>query len=276
MIIEDSQLVSDKIVFASIVIYKHSYLDLKPTLDSLSNTPSIQKIILIDNDQSDWAQTLNNEKIVYIKSEGNFGFGYGHNLAIHQYAKASDFFLICNPDIEFEANEFEKLLSFAAKSDAGLFLPRIFKGDGVDQHGARLLPTPMNLFARRFSPALGEKLDQEYLLKKFSIERPIFAPNLIGCFMLFSSHSLLDLGGFDERFFMYMEDVDLSRRCAEKYGAIYYPQAHVTHLHEQGSYKNKTLLKAHLKSAYQYFNKWGWFFDSGRQKLNNECLEQKF
>ena len=44
-----------------------------------------------------------------------------------------------------------------------------------------------------------------------------------------------------------------SRRCAEKFGAIYYPQAHVTHLHEQGSYKNKTLLKAHLKSAYQYF-----------------------
>ncbi|MFX2237885.1 glycosyltransferase [Acinetobacter baumannii] len=274
MIIEDSQLVSDKIVFASIVIYKHSYLDLKPTLDSLSNTPLIQKIILIDNDQSNWAQTLNNEKIVYIKSEGNFGFGYGHNLAIHQYAKASDFFLICNPDIEFEANEFEKLLSFAAKSDAGLFLPRIFKGDGVDQHGARLLPTPMNLFARRFSPALGEKLDQNYLLKKFSIDKPIFAPNLIGCFMLFASHALLDLAGFDERFFMYMEDVDLSRRCAEKYGAIYYPQAHVTHLHEQGSYKNKTLLKAHLKSAYQYFNKWGWFFDSGRQKINKDCLDQ--
>ena len=46
MIIEDSQLVSDKTVFASIVIYKHSYLDLKPTLDSLSNTPSIQKSFL--------------------------------------------------------------------------------------------------------------------------------------------------------------------------------------------------------------------------------------
>lgn len=274
MIIEDSQLVSDKTVFASIVIYKHSYLDLKPTLDSLSNTPSIQKIILIDNDQSDWAQTLNNEKIVYIKSEGNFGFGYGHNLAIQQYAKASDFFLICNPDIAFEANEFEKLLNFAAKSDAGLFLPRIFKGDGVDQHGARLLPTPMNLFARRFSPAFGEKLDQNYLLKKFSINKPIFAPNLIGCFMLFASHALLDLGGFDERFFMYMEDVDLSRRCYEKYGAVYYPLAHVIHLHEQGSYKNKTLLKAHLKSAYQYFNKWGWFIDVKRNQINEECLKQ--
>jgi GT2 family glycosyltransferase len=110
------------------------------------------------------------------------------------------------------------LLDFASQNDAGMYLPRIFKGDGVDQHGARLLPTPMNLFARRFSPALAEKLDQQYLLKTYSIEKPIFAPNLIGCFMLFSSEKLLALGGFDERFFMYMEDVDLSRRCAENLG----------------------------------------------------------
>ena len=91
--------------------------------------------------------------------------------------------------------------------------------------------------------------------------------------MLFSSEKLLALGGFDERFFMYMEDVDLSRRCAEKYGAIYYPQAHVTHLHEQGSYKNKTLLKAHLKVPTNISIN-GVGFDSGRQKLNNECLDQ--
>jgi GT2 family glycosyltransferase len=267
-------MISNINVIASIVIYNHSYQELKPTLDSLLNAPSIQKIILVDNAISDWASSFSHTKIIYLKSENNFGFGYGHNLAINQYAKGSSFFLICNPDIAFENAQFEKLLNFASKNKAGLYLPRIFKGDSTDQHGARLLPTPMNLFARRFSPALGEKLDQEYLLKKYSIEKPIFAPNLIGCFMLFASHHLLELGGFDERFFMYMEDVDLSRRCAEKYGAIYYPHAYITHLHEQGSYKNKILLKAHLKSAYQYFNKWGWFFDTGRQKINDKCMEQ--
>jgi len=261
-------------VIASIVLYKHSYEELAPTLTSLLNAGEIDLIILVDNDTSKWANKLDNPRIQYIKSKGNFGFGYGHNLAIKKYAHLSNFFLICNPDIAFEENEFKKLVDFAESSHAGLFLPKIFKGDGSDQHGARLLPTPLNLFARRFFPNLAEKLDQEYLLKKFCIDRPIFAPNLIGCFMLFSSHALLELSGFDERFFMYMEDVDLSRRCAEKYGAIYYPQAHVTHLHEQGSYKNKTLLKAHLKSAYQYFNKWGWFFDSGRQKINKDCLDQ--
>ena len=95
-------------VFASIVIYKHSYEELKPTLDSLLNTNSIQKIILVDNDASNWAGSFSHEKIVYIKTAGNFGFGYGygygygHNLAIKQYAKDSDSFLICNPDITFE------------------------------------------------------------------------------------------------------------------------------------------------------------------------------
>lgn len=261
-------------VITSIVIYKHTYDELKPTLESIFNCEDIGKVILIDNDQSTWAANFQHEKVIYIRSKGNFGFGFGHNIAISQYAKDSDFFLICNPDIAFEEIQFKKLLSFANNNIAGLYLPRIFKGDGSDQHGARLLPTPMNLFARRFSPTLGEKLDQQYLLKKYNIDQPIFAPNLIGCFMLFNSQKLMQLNGFDERFFMYMEDVDLSRRCAERFGATYYPLAHVTHLHEQGSYKNKTLLKAHLKSAYQYFNKWGWFFDANRQKINDQCLKK--
>ena len=92
--------------------------------------------------------------------------------------------------------------------------------------------------------------------------------------MLFRSSTLIKLGGFDERFFLYMEDIDLSRRCAEKYGAIYYPLAKVIHQHDQGSYKNASLLKIHLKSGFLYFNKWGWFYDSNRRKLNNRCLSQ--
>ncbi|NHC03373.1 glycosyltransferase family 2 protein [Acinetobacter sp. 187] len=261
-------------VIASIVIYKHSYQELKPTLDSLIDTPSIEKIVLVDNDSSDWAYKNLDPKIIYIKSEGNFGFGYGHNLAIKGYAKSCDYFLVCNPDIAFESEQFDQLLNFASKNEAGLYLPRILKGDGTDQHGARLLPTPFNLFARRFSPEWGNKLDQKYLLKQYTIKEPIFAPNLIGCFMLFDSKKLIELNGFDERFFMYMEDVDLSRRCADKFGAIYFPNAYVTHLHEQGSYKKKTLLKAHLKSAYQYFNKWGWLNDPEREKINSICINQ--
>lgn len=262
------------IVYASIVIYKHNYNEIESTLNSLISSDSLSKIILVDNDVSDWASSYEHPKVVYLKSEGNYGFGYGHNLAIKEFAQHSDFFLICNPDIVFESAEFNKLVNFASTSDAGLFLPKIVYENGENQYGARLLPSPLNLFARRFSPRYAEKLDESYLLKKINLSKPAFVPYLHGCFMLFRSETLLELGGFDERYFMYMEDVDLSRRCAEKFGNIYYPLAQVVHLHEQGSYKNKTLLKAHLKSAWQYFNKWGWCYDPKRSKFNEECLKQ--
>ncbi|ANF82876.1 glycosyl transferase [Acinetobacter sp. NCu2D-2] len=262
-------------VIASIVLYKHLYEELSPTLDSLLNSDEISKIVLVDNDQSDWANKLSNPKIIYLKSEGNYGFGYGHNIAIKKFSHDCQYFLICNPDISFEKSEFTRLIEFAkTQPHIGLFLPRIMKLDGSNQYGARLLPTPMNLFARRFSPKIASYLDDNYLLRKYKIDKPIFAPSLLGCFMLFDSNKLMTLGGFDERFFMYMEDIDLSRRCAEKFGNIYYPFAFVTHLHEQGSYKNPVLLKAHIKSAWQYFNKWGWLIDTKRTHINKNCIKQ--
>ena len=267
-------IMSNQTIIASIVIYKHSYEELEPTLNSLFTVPEIDKVILVDNDHIDWAASFNHPKIVYLKSEGNFGFGYGHNYAIKRFAAQSDYFLVCNPDIVFDALEFEKLVTFAQQRNEGLFLPKIVYEDGENQYGARLLPSPLNLFARRFSPKFAERLDEDYLLRSFDLSKPIFAPYLHGCFMLFKSKALLELNGFDERFFMYMEDVDISRRCAERFGNVYYPLAHVVHLHEQGSYKNKTLLKAHLKSAWQYFWKWGWCYDAGRKKLNMLALQQ--
>lgn len=261
-------------IVCSIVLYRHTYEELFLTLNSLINSVYISKIILVDNDQSDWAENFIDQKIEYLKSPGNIGFGSAHNLAINKYAESCYFFLVCNPDIVFDSIEFDKLFNFALITNAGLFLPKIVYSNGENQFGARLLPSPLNLFARRFSPKYAESLDETYLLKNISLSKPSFVPYLHGCFMLFRSKCLLELKGFDERYFMYMEDVDLSRRCAEKYGNIYYPLAQVMHLHEQGSYKNKTLLRAHLRSAWQYFNKWGWYFDSKRQLLNRRCLKQ--
>lgn len=260
-------------VFASIVIYKHSFDELKATLDCLLSTDLIEKIILIDNDCSDWASTFDNQKVTYLKSEGNFGFGYGHNLAIKKFANNCDFFLICNPDIVFETQQFENFVKFIKNRNEGLFLPKINYPNGENQFGARLLPTPLNLFARRFSKGLARNLDYHYLLKEYTKDKPIFVPYLSGCFMLFKSKKLLALNGFDERFFMYMEDVDISRRCAEKFGNFYCPEFSIVHVHEQASYKSSILLKAHLRSAVQYFNKWGWIYDSKRKILNEKCIQ---
>lgn len=261
-------------ITASIVLYNHSQQELLPTLKSLNASSCIEKIILVDNSGNcDWVESLDYSKIIYLKSKGNFGFGYGHNLAINKYAHESDFFLICNPDIVFDQLEFYNLVAFASQRSEGLFLPKIIYPNGENQFCARLLPTPLNLFVRRFSKKWAAKLNKQYLLQDFDIEKPIFVPYLSGCFMLFRSQALLGLNGFDERYFMYMEDIDLSRRCAEKFGALYCPQFKIIHTHEQASYKNKELLKAHLRSAVQYFNKWGWIYDSKRKILNDKCIQ---
>ncbi|WP_333978672.1 glycosyltransferase [Acinetobacter colistiniresistens] len=259
-------------IISSIVLYKHTYVELRATLDSLIASDYIKKIILVDNDESDWAPEFEHEKVIYLKSDGNFGFGYGHNLAIKNYVSDSNLFLICNPDITFEESEFAQLVNFVKDRKEGLFLPKIVYANGENQFGARLLPTPLNLFARRFSKKWAVRLDQQYLLKNYTIHKSMFAPYLSGCFMLFRSEALETLKGFDERFFMYMEDVDLSRRCAQQFGTLYCPQFSVVHAHEQASYKSTKLLKAHIQSAILYFNKWGWLYDSNRKLLNDKCI----
>lgn len=255
-------------VFASIVLYYHQYDDIQKTLNSLLSSKYISKIILVNNGGANWVNELNNEKVIYIESPKNGGFGYGHNLAMHQYAKDSEFFLICNPDIYFDSEQLNAFIEIAKSREEGLFSPTILYPNGDNQYGQRLLPTPLNLFARRFLKSYADKLDESYLLKNRVFNEPSFVPVCSGCFMLFRSQALLALNGFDDRYFMYMEDVDLSRRCAVKYGNCFVPNIYIYHEHGQGSYYNKKLLKYHLISAIYYFNKWGWIFDRGRKVIN--------
>lgn len=259
-------------MYASIVLYHHNYNDIQKTLDSLLSCQYTKKVILVDNGGSSWASELNNDKVAYIQSPKNGGFGYGHNLAIDQYAKACEFFLICNPDVYFAGKQLDKLIEIAKNREEGLFSPKILYPNGNNQYGQRLLPTPLNLFARRFLSSYADKLDERYLLKNKTFNEPAFVPVCSGCFMLFRSSALLDLGGFDDRYFMYLEDFDLSRRCAVKFGNCFVPNVFIYHEHGQGSYHNKKLLKYHIQSAIYYFNKWGWWFDKQRDELNQKCL----
>lgn len=261
-------------IFCSLVLYHHSLADIQTTLDSLLSTDIVEKIILVDNGGCDWANKLDNSNIDYIKAAKNGGFGYGHNLAINEYAHLSEYFLICNPDIDFKPEQLKKLHDIAQRSQAGLFSPRIIYPDGSNQFGQRLLPTPLNLFARRFLPKfMSSKLDGRYLLQFAFFDKPTLIPNVSGSFMLFRSECLIDLGGFDERYFMYMEDIDLSRQCSVRYGVLYVPEVCVMHEHQQASYKNKIMLKAHVISAIHYFNKWGWIYDKERKKINKEVIK---
>lgn len=100
----------------------------------------------------------------------------------------------------------------------------------------------------------------------------MWVPSLSGCFMFMRVDVLRKIGGFDERFFMYAEDLDLSRRIGTISDTIFNPNIIVMHGYDKGSYKSWKLLRFHIFSVFKYFNKWGWFFDSYRKDINKKCL----
>ncbi|MEB7584256.1 glycosyltransferase [Serratia rubidaea] len=260
-------------IVASIVLYHHSYAQVENTLISLLNEQSVDRIILVDNGGSEWVSSLDNDRIDYISCGENTGFGHGHNLAMAQYLTDCHYFLICNPDISFSPTSLEGLYRFAYEGQHQFVAPRIHYTCGRFQYSCRLLPTPANLLLRRFVPKLGAKMDINYELQRADYTQTFAVPSVSGCFMLIKSELLETLKGFDERYFMYLEDVDLCRRASQLTDIYYFSGATVTHVFGKGSYKNLTMLRYHVRSAISYFNKWGWLFDKDRRHYNQRYLK---
>lgn len=260
-------------IVASIVLFNHSYAQVAATLTSLLAERCVDKIVLVNNGGADWAASLCNDRICYINSGCNGGFGHGHNLAMKDYLDQCDYFLVCNPDISFEAGALARLYRFASEGGHQFVSPRIHYSDGRFQYSCRLLPTPANLLLRRFLPRLGAKMDVSYELHMADYKATFSVPTVSGCFMLIASPLLKRLEGFDERYFMYMEDVDLCRRALSHTEIVYFSGATITHVFGKGSYENVALLGHHIRSAMTYFNKWGWLFDRKRSVINQSCLK---
>ena len=264
-------------ITAAVVTFHTSRKDLIRLIDCVLHS-SIDKFFIIDNSTNDALREFEStsERITYIYSD-NLGFGSGHNVAIKRAMDLGcDYHIIINPDIYWDENVIEKLTQFMNENrDCGLVMPKILYPNGEVQYLCKLLPTPLDLFGRRFIPfkAFQEKRNAWYEMHWSGYEKVMEVPSLSGCFMFIRTDILKRIGGFDERFFMYAEDLDLCRRIGEIARTMYYPQASVFHEYEKGSYKNRKLLRYHICSIIKYFNKWGWFIDQKRKKRNSHCIK---
>ena len=92
--------------------------------------------------------------------------------------------------------------------------------------------------------------------------------------MLLRQSTLKEVGLFDERYFMYPEDIDLTRRIAMHYDTLFFPEVVITHEHGAASQKSLKMLIVHIFNLCKYFNKWGWLFDKDRKYLNFKTLNQ--
>lgn len=267
------------IITASLVVYHNSRNDIISVIDSFLGFGKNTVLIIVDNSEDNALEELcSDERIIYIFNGANLGFGTAHNIAFKRaFNMNSTYHILLNPDVHFESTIIQDLIDKAnSDSSIGLLMPKVEYPDGETQYLCKLLPSPRDLILRRFLPFnhLRNRLRNRYELRFFSYNSEVQIPVLSGCFAIIRTSVLRNVDGFDERFFMYMEDVDLCRRIGKVSRLVYYPKVKITHNYAKGSYTNKKLLKYHIKSAISYFNKWGWFFDRDRYKINHDTLEQ--
>ena len=269
----------DKKITSSIVLYKNDITMLSKAIQSILKTEEIETLFLIDNTLTDELKILStNSRIKYIHNPSNPGFGASHNLAMEKAMESgSNYHFIVNPDIYFEGDVITPMIEYMANdSSIGMIMPQILNEDGTIQNLPKLLPSPISMLKRKIKKPKKayEKFINQYELRNISKEIIYNAPVLSGCFTLLNLEAVKKIGMYDDAFFMYFEDWDLSRRMHQKYKTIYFPKVSVVHEYESGANKSSKLFKIFVNSAITYFNKWGWLFDSSRKKINNKALSQ--
>jgi len=264
---------------ASIVIYKNSHQVLAKTIDSFLKSTLDSKLYLIDNSPTDDLRYLMNDpRIIYRFNNKNVGFGAGHNTVLREIISESKYHIILNPDVYFSENVISTLQQFMDQHpEIGQVMPKVLYPDGRLQPLCKLLPSPKTLIKRRFLNFYKSSLEKEnyrYELRFSGYDKIMDVPFLSGCFMFLRTEVLKKVGLFDERFFLYTEDTDLSRRIHKHYRTVYFPQVTIFHYHQRGSYRNIWLMWCNIKSAVRYFNKWGWTNDSEREFFNQRTIQQ--
>ncbi|WP_299054218.1 glycosyltransferase family 2 protein [uncultured Polaribacter sp.] len=243
-------------VTATIVLYREDYAPLKKTIDSFLNTPISKKLFLIDNSPNqDLKNSFIHSEIEYIFVGNNIGFGKAHNLVLNKIN--SHYHLILNPDVSFNANVIPALIQkFNSSLDIAFITPKVTYQNKQLQYVSRKHPTFLDLLNRKVKFSKNQIKKNEYQDK--DLEKEFFPDFIQGCFMFFKTKEFKQLQGFDERYFLYMEDADICRKV-EKSGKkiLYYPTETVIHQHQQGSSKSIKLFFTHAASAIKYFLKWG-------------------
>lgn len=241
--------------------------ELRECLDGVCSqeSPPTREVVVVDNGSTDGSADMVRghfgDCATLIANAGNMGFGAAHNQAIRQ--SHGRYVLLLNPDSYLVGNDVLKhLIAYMdANADIGILGPRILNPDGTLQFSARRFPP---IFAGVFRHTyLGRLFPKNrfvrgYLMADESHDQVMDVDWLSGCAMLLRREALDQIGMFDERFFMYCEDVDLCKRAHDAgWRVVYYPEVEVSHRIGAASDKNPiAMIKQHHRSMLLYFLKY--------------------
>lgn len=230
----------------SIVSHGHGLM-VSNLVNQLLSIPEVSQIIITFN----IPELVHIPENPYIKLINNIypqGFGENHNKAFKLCDQS--FFCVLNPDITFEINPFPVLISSILLEKVALVSPAVKNMDGTIEDNARLFPSPFSILLRKFI-----KYKDAY---RYRFNDPIFYPEWVaGMCMLFKSESYAALSGFDERYYLYVEDIDICTRIwLNGYQVLLNPAAIIIHNAQRASRTNWRHIRWHVSGLLRYFSKY--------------------
>lgn len=249
----------DNMVTCSIVTYNNMSTIDKTLKTFFEFTKDVDfKLYVVDNCSTDGTAEYirdNYPEVELLVQPKNIGFGAGHNVVINKVS--SKYHVVINPDIVFVENTIKKMIEYLDDNqDIGLLAPKICYPDGKVQILGKKVPHLKYIFASRFRGEEPGKLLREYAMLDSDLSVPTDIENASGCFMVFKTEVLKKIGGFDERYFMYFEDADITREVNNISRAVFYPYSVVSHIWNRDSKSNYKLLAIHIHSMLKYYLKW--------------------
>ena len=261
---------------ASIVLYRSDLSKFESTIRHLRIAATRARISLevIIIDQSGLASyseqvrylcnQLGNQlfKLSHFITQKNLGYGGGHNVALEM--GVGRYHLILNPDVEVHKNSLTAALAcFAQHPSVALIAPIALDAQGNESYIAKRYPTVLTLFARAFLPKgmhwLVKSHLQRYEIRDLPRDPPLQEILLAsGCCMLLRGSVLASVCGFDERYFMYFEDFDLTLRAASQGSTVRNSRVIINHYGGNAATKGFMHQYWFIRSAWLFFSKWGW------------------
>lgn len=222
-------------------------------------------VVIVDNASGDGIEDLAQQfsNLSVITQEKNEGFGKSHNKAFASVL--AKYYFILNPDTEFPSNQgfLRHLYDFMeSHPKVGMAGPRIVYPDGSLQYSCWRFPTFLQpIFSRTKwgQKGKGKIIADHYLMKDFDHKSTIPVDCIMGSAMFVRKEALDEVGGFDDYFWMYFEDMDWCKRMWEHGWVVYYVHSvYFTHVHGRASAKVPGIVRAMIKNRYARVHFWSW------------------
>ena len=200
--------------------------------------------------------------IQYFPLASNRGFGAGHNTALERLT--SDFHLVLNPDVELEDDTLAIGLSLLlGNEDIVLASPKVLGGAGEQEFLCKRHPSVLVLLLRGFAPRFLRRLFRRQLAAYemrdlCQSDAQVDVAIASGCFMLVRTSDLRAISGFNEDFFLYFEDFDLSLRLSKVGRLVFDPDMRIMHHGGYAANKGRLHLRYFITSGIMFFNRHGW------------------